>query len=347
MGLGCENPGGCDKVIVRCSADSIAEYAWCLWWKLLIYTQTFTYIYHHWCMIRSQGWDLPDLMDFSFIEGFFFWFRGCPKKWPVRISRFHENVLLKLAEAGGISIEPLADSEEATDMLAPPSPSNKLGTSSRFSKSLNMSFFLRKNRAVGVTRVTREFFLWKLFFPGKTVIWSYESKPPKNGIKNGWSKTLNYSDLGFHKPPKVRSTNQRVHQFLGMGFWFNKNQWRTERSQLNREGWKTSHFWYIRGLLCWKKTTTSTDQRWIRRRLQLFGKVPPRAWPSRVNVAIRFSVHSSWRWRVAAWCLGGLVGSVLDGEVFSFLGRKRKQQVIRLDDISVYEKIYVWVKKPF
>ena len=50
---------------------------------------------------------------------------------------------------------------------------------------------------------------------------------------------------------------------------------------------------------------------------------------------------------MAAWCLGGLVGSVLDGEVFSFLGRKRKQKVIRLDDISVYEKIYVWVKKPF
>lgn len=79
MGLGCENPGGCDKVIVRCSADSIAEYAWCLWWKLLIYTQTFTYIYHHWCMIRSQGWDLPDLMDFSFIEGFFFGFEDVPK----------------------------------------------------------------------------------------------------------------------------------------------------------------------------------------------------------------------------------------------------------------------------
>ena len=76
----------------------------------------------------------------------------------VRISRFHENVLLKLAEAGGISIEPLADSEEATDMLAPPSPSNKLGDEFQILKVSKHEFFLAKKKTVEVTRLTREFF---------------------------------------------------------------------------------------------------------------------------------------------------------------------------------------------
>ena len=83
-------------------------------------------------------------MDFSFIDVFFV--SRVSKTRRVRISRFHENVLLKLAEAGGISIEPLADSEEATDMLAPPSPSNKLGDEFQILKVSKHEFFLAKKK---------------------------------------------------------------------------------------------------------------------------------------------------------------------------------------------------------
>ena len=73
----------------------------------------------------------------------------------------------------------------------------------------------------------------------------------------------------------------------------------------------------------WININRSTG--WIGRRLQLFGKVPPRAWPSRVNVVIRFSVHSSWRRRVA-WCLGGGVGRVFSDGDFFFGGEKESKK---------------------
>ncbi|CAK9077117.1 unnamed protein product [Durusdinium trenchii] len=78
------DPQGSDRMIVRCSADSIAEYPWPA------------------SLVREA------FSSLSFVETF------------RSFLRFHEQVLLKLQGAGAIDLEPLADSEEVTALWEGP-----------------------------------------------------------------------------------------------------------------------------------------------------------------------------------------------------------------------------------
>ena len=78
-----------DRLIVRCSADSIAEYPW---WQPELQK----------CAVALWAGQLAQVQPLMLV-----FLIICATAW-----RFHEHVLLPLEKAGAIAIETLADSEE-------------------------------------------------------------------------------------------------------------------------------------------------------------------------------------------------------------------------------------------